>query len=123
MVLHSQTCEASGIGEEGLTLEAQGRLKGTIQDQGADSGSKKVVAPGPVSRILEARLKTRKLLNGNCWFGSMRSILALLAGFASHPCHNSGTMKVGSLGKPFEESRTGLTGVCLSKAEGSFRLL
>jgi len=29
MVLHSQTCEASGIGEEGLTPEAQGRLKGT----------------------------------------------------------------------------------------------
>jgi hypothetical protein len=41
MVLHSQTYEASGIGEEGLTLEAQGRLKGTIQDQGGGPKAEK----------------------------------------------------------------------------------
>ena len=62
MVLHSQTHEASGIGEEGLTLEAQGRLKGTIQDQGGGpKAEENLWQPGPVSRIRRAALKTDNL--------------------------------------------------------------
>jgi hypothetical protein len=85
MVLHSQTCEASGIGEEGLTLEAQGRLKGTIQDQGADPDRKKVVAAGPVSRIRQAALKTDNLFEISRRKVSTMSTLSVLAGFYLTP--------------------------------------
>jgi hypothetical protein len=47
------------------------------------------VAAGPVSRILQTRLQTRKLWDGNCESTSMRSILALLTGCASHLCHKN----------------------------------
>ena len=85
MVLHSQTHEASGIGEEGLTLEAQGRLKGTIQDQGGGpKAEENLWQPGPVSRIRQAALKTDNLFEISRRKVSTMSTLSVVAGFTPH---------------------------------------